>query len=121
MRRLFFYYEEVCRKKEERIPKTLLWENAKPSLPGSPCHCRCYAIALCSVAVVAVAVVTLPPARHAGAAIGEKQFQQILLLILLLDSFTYSLINSLADSLARFAHWILSPDSHCGFARCIHC
>jgi len=37
-------------------------------LPGSLCHCRCYAIALHSVAVVAVAVVTLPPARHAGAA-----------------------------------------------------
>jgi len=75
MRRLFLYYEEVCRKKEERMPKTLLWENAKPSLPGSPCHCRCYANALRSVAVVAVAVVTLPPARHAGAASGEKQFQ----------------------------------------------
>jgi len=75
MRRLFLYYEEVYRKKEERMPKTLLWENAKPSLPGSPCHCRCYAIALRSVAVVAVAVVTLPPARHAGAASGEKQFQ----------------------------------------------
>jgi len=48
--------------------KTLLWENAKPSLPGSPCHCRCYAIAPHSVAVVAVAAVTLPSARHAGAA-----------------------------------------------------
>jgi len=75
MRRLFLYYEEVCRKKEERMPKTLLWENAKPSLPGSPCHYHCYAIALRSVAVVAVAVVTLPPARHAGAASGKKQFQ----------------------------------------------
>jgi len=29
-----------------------------------------------SVSVVAVAVVTLPPARHTGAASGEKQFQQ---------------------------------------------
>jgi len=75
MRRLFLYYEEVCRKKEERMPKTLLWENAKPSLPGSPCHCHCYAIPLRSIAVVAVAVVTLPLARHAGAASSEKQFQ----------------------------------------------
>jgi len=75
MHRLFLYYEEVYRKKEERMPKTLLWENTKPSLSGSPCHCRCYAIALRSIAVVAVAVVTLPPARHAGAASGEKQFQ----------------------------------------------
>jgi len=76
MRRLFLYYKEEYRKKEERMPKTLLWENAKLSLPGSPCHCRCYAIALRSVAVVAVALVTLPPARHTGAASGEKQFQQ---------------------------------------------
>jgi len=39
-----------------------------PSLPGSPCHCRCYAIAPHSVAVVAVVAVTLPSALHAGAA-----------------------------------------------------
>jgi len=77
LRRLFLYYEEVCRKKEERMPKTLLWENAKPSLPGSPCHCHCYAIALRSVAVVAVAVVTLPPAHHAGAASGEKSHSSV--------------------------------------------
>jgi len=38
-------YEEVCKSIEERVQKTLLWKNAKPSLPGSPCHCRYHGVA----------------------------------------------------------------------------
>jgi len=40
--------------------KTLLWKNAKPPLPGSPCHCRCYGVAAHSVAVAIIAMALLP-------------------------------------------------------------
>ena len=60
---IFYYYVEVYYSLEGRTRKTLLWKNAKPSLPGSLCHCCCY-----GVAATAIAVVSLPLARHAGAA-----------------------------------------------------
>jgi len=50
------------------VQKTLLWKNAKPSLPGSPCHGRYYGVAPHGVAAAAVAAVSLPSARHTGAA-----------------------------------------------------
>jgi len=50
------------------VQKTLLWKNAKPSLPGSPCHCRYHDVAPQGVAAVTVAAVSLPSARHTGAA-----------------------------------------------------
>jgi len=50
------------------MQRTLLWKNAKPLLPGSPCHCHCYGIAPHSVAAAAIAAVLLPSARHAGVA-----------------------------------------------------
>jgi len=48
--------------------KTLLCKSAKPSLPESPCHCHCYGIAPHGIAAAAIAAVSLPSARHTGAA-----------------------------------------------------
>jgi len=55
---LLYCYEEVCKSVEESMRKTLLWKSAKPSLPGPPCHCRCYGVAP-RVAAVAVAMALL--------------------------------------------------------------
>jgi len=63
---LIHCYVAVCKSVEERVQKTLLWKNAKPSLPGSPCHCRCHGVAPHSVAATAVAAVSLLSARHTG-------------------------------------------------------
>jgi len=72
---IFFYYVEVYNSLEERTRKTLLWKNAKPSLPGSRCHCRCY-----GVAATAVAVVSLLSARHAEAARSNSNTPPLLVL-----------------------------------------
>jgi len=65
---LFKCYEEVCKSIEERVQKTLLWKNAKPSLPGSPCNCPYHGVAPHGIAAAAVTAVQLPSARHTGTA-----------------------------------------------------
>ena len=73
-------YEEVRKSIEERVQKTLLWKNAKPSLPGSPCHCRCHGVAHHGVASAAVAAVSLPSAHHTGAARSNSNTPPLLML-----------------------------------------
>ena len=43
--------------------KTLLWKSAKPPLPGSPCHCRCYgvAVAMALLPTALLPTASLPP------------------------------------------------------------
>jgi len=65
---LIHCYMEVSKSREGRMRKTLLCKSAKPSLPGSPCHCRCYGVAPHGVAAAAIAAVLLPSVRHTGAA-----------------------------------------------------
>jgi len=77
---LIHCYVEVCKSVEERVQKMLLWKNAKPSLPGSPCHCRCHGIAAHGVAAAAVAAVSLPSARHIGAARSNSNTPPLLVL-----------------------------------------
>jgi len=73
-------YEEVCKSVEERVQKTLLWKNAKPSLPGSPCHCCYHGVAPHGVAATAVAVVSLPSARYTGAVRSNSNTPPLLVL-----------------------------------------
>jgi len=49
-------------------------------LPGSPCHCRCYGVAPHSVSAAAFAAVSLPSARHTGAARSNSNTPPLLVL-----------------------------------------
>ena len=77
---LFKCYEEVCKSIEEGVQKTLLWKNAKPSLPGFPCHCHYHGVAPHGVAAAAVAAESLPSARHTGAARSNSNTPPLLVL-----------------------------------------
>jgi len=98
--------------------KTLLCKSTKPSLPGSPCQCRCYGIAPHGITAAAIAAVSLPSVHHTGAARSNSNNNQAAMATLNFNKHNHEYARWALDSIEelRTLSWQISITwypSHC--------